>query len=82
MIGAQCRYFKFPKSQQGGGSVWDYAATARLFEEAGGIVTDIHGGCLDLNRPDSHFMNHRGVIYSSCTFWAERVMRLYLDTSG
>ena len=28
-------YFKRPKKQPGGGSLWDFAATACLFEEAG-----------------------------------------------
>jgi hypothetical protein len=48
-------YFKFPKPQQGGGSLWDFAATAAIFD----------GQALELNRADSTFMNHRGVLYAS-----------------
>ena len=58
-------HFKFPKPEDGGGSLWDYAATACLFEEAGGIVSDVFGKPLDLNRTDSTFMNHRGALYAT-----------------
>lgn len=57
---------KSPKSQKGGGSVWDYAATACIFEEAGCRVTDFYGQSLELNKNYDTFMNHRGVFYSSC----------------
>ena len=59
-------YFKKPKLQAGGGSLWDFAATACLFKQAAAPVSDFNGQPLDLNRRDSSFMNHRGVIYSSC----------------
>jgi myo-inositol-1(or 4)-monophosphatase len=58
-------YFKLPKSQPGGGSSWDFAATACLFTEYGAVVSDIYGDPLNLNRPDSTFLNHRGVLYAS-----------------
>ncbi len=58
-------YFKKPKMKQGGGSLWDFAATACLFEEAGLHARDFDGRPLDLNRSDSTFMNHRGVCYAS-----------------
>ena len=58
-------HFKFAKLQEGGGSLWDYAATACLFEEAGAAVSDVHGQPLDLNRSDSTFMNHRGAVYAT-----------------
>ena len=58
-------HFKFAKPEEGGGSLWDYAATACLFEEAGAVVSDVHGEPLDLNRPDSTFMNHRGAVYAT-----------------
>jgi 3'(2'), 5'-bisphosphate nucleotidase/myo-inositol-1(or 4)-monophosphatase len=70
-------YFKFPKPQSGGGSLWDFAATACLFQEAGALVSDVNGNLLDLNRPDSTFMNHQGVIYSSHTLLAEKIISLY-----
>lgn len=52
-------YIKTPKPA-GGGSVWDFAATACLFGEVGAVATDIYGAPLDLNRADSTFMGHRG----------------------
>ncbi len=58
-------YIKYPKHQEGGGSLWDFAATACIFLEIGAYVTDINGKSLDLNRLDSTFMNHTGVIYAS-----------------
>ncbi len=70
-------YFKFPKPQAGGGSLWDYAATACIFTEIGAPASDIHGNLLDLNRHDSTFMNHRGVLYASEKEIAERVKRLF-----
>ena len=69
-------YFKFPKPA-GGGSVWDFAATACLFAEVGAIATDIHGGPLDLNRADSTFMNHRGVLFASDDALAARIRELH-----
>jgi myo-inositol-1(or 4)-monophosphatase len=72
-------YFKFPKLQNGGGSLWDYAATACLFNELGAVVCDIHGGPLDLNRADSTFMNHRGIIYSCEQILAKRISDLYIN---
>ncbi|MBS3953910.1 MAG: inositol monophosphatase [Methylomicrobium sp.] len=70
-------YFKFPKPQPGGGSVWDYAATACLFREAGAVACDIEGNPLPLNGPDSTYMNHCGVIYASHSELAERIINLY-----
>ena len=58
-------YFKFPKPQDGGGSLWDYAATACLYVELGAWCSDFEGQALDLNRADSTFMNHRGVVFAS-----------------
>lgn len=75
-------YFKFPKPQRGGGSIWDFAATACLFREAGAIATDIDGGVLDLNREDSTFMNHRGVLYASDEDVAAGIRGLWADLEG
>lgn len=58
-------YVKLPKAEDGGGSIWDYAATACIVSEAGGWASNIHGKQLDLNRKGSTFMNHQGVIYAS-----------------
>ncbi|MEM7092230.1 MAG: inositol monophosphatase family protein [Actinomycetota bacterium] len=57
-------YLKLPSSA-GGGSLWDFAATACWFTQAGAVATDIHGAPLDLNRSDSAFMHHRGVLFAT-----------------
>lgn len=65
-------YFKVPKAKVGGGSLWDFAATACLFEEAGAAVSDFSGAPLPLNQKNT-FMNECGVLYASDTKLAERV---------
>jgi fructose-1,6-bisphosphatase/inositol monophosphatase family enzyme len=69
-------HFKFAKPEEGGGSIWDYAATACLFEEAGAVVCDVHGDPLDLNRSDSTFMNHRGAVYATDRFLAAKIQQI------
>lgn len=66
-------HFKFAKPQEGGGSLWDYAATACLFEEAGAVVSDAHGAVLDLNRRESTFMNHRGALFATDPALAKQI---------
>ncbi len=56
---------KFPKMEEGGGSIWDFAATACIYQELGMPATNFAGGRLDLNRRDSSFMNHEGVLYAN-----------------
>jgi fructose-1,6-bisphosphatase/inositol monophosphatase family enzyme len=73
-------HFKFAKPQEGGGSLWDYAATACLFEEAGAVVSDVHGDPLDLNRSDSTFMNHRGAVYATDEELANRIRQILAQT--
>jgi len=58
-------YYKHPKKALGGGSLWDFAASSIIQSEAGGFNSDYYNNELDLNRKDSTFMNHKGVIYSS-----------------
>jgi myo-inositol-1(or 4)-monophosphatase len=70
-------YFKFPKQQQGGGSLWDYAATACLFNEIGAVVSDMMGSPLQLNRAESTFMNHCGVLYCTDLRLAIRLQDFY-----
>ena len=67
----QACYLKLPKKEDGGGSIWDYAATACIAHEAGGWASDIHGQPLALNCSDSTFMNRDGVIYASDSEIAE-----------
>lgn len=56
---------KLPKEEEGGGSLWDFAATACIFKELELKATNSFGKKLDLNRKDSTFMNHEGVFYES-----------------
>ncbi|MBF0470140.1 MAG: inositol monophosphatase [Gammaproteobacteria bacterium] len=58
-------YFKRPKKVAGGGSLWDFAATALLFAEMGGVACNFKGEPLELNRQESLFMNREGVLYST-----------------
>ena len=69
-------HFKFPKPEDGGGSLWDYAATACLYQEAGAIASDVLGNPLDLNRSGSTFMNHRGALYATDEPLAQRVREI------
>ena len=57
--------FKLPKKDTGGGSIWDYAATACIYKELGLQATNFEGGKLDLNRRDGAYMNHEGVFYAN-----------------
>ncbi len=70
-------YFKYPASQRavstGGGSLWDFAATACLFHESGAVASDMAGAALDLNRADSTSMGHRGVLFATDGLLAKRI---------
>ena len=56
---------KFPKKENGGGSLWDFAATACIYQELSLPATNFEGGRLDLNRKDGTFMNQEGVFYAN-----------------
>lgn len=56
---------KFPKKENGGGSIWDFAATACIYNELDLPATNFDGGRLDLNQKASTFMNHEGVFYKN-----------------
>lgn len=56
---------KFPKKENGGGSIWDFAATACIFQELGLLATNFAGGRLDLNGKATTFMNRQGVFYAN-----------------
>lgn len=65
-------YLKLPKLD-GGGSLWDYAATACLFSEVGAVATDIDGQRFELNRADSTLMCHRGILFATNEMLAQRI---------
>lgn len=58
-------FLKLPKKDLGGGSIWDYAATACIYHELGLPATTFKGETLDLNMKSGTFMNHQGVYYSN-----------------
>ncbi len=56
---------KLPKKETGGGSIWDFAATACIYEELGLVATSFGGGRLNLNKKNDTFMNEEGVFYAN-----------------
>jgi len=58
-------FLKLPKNEEGGGSIWDFAATACIFAELGLISTNSYGERLELNKKNGTFMNEKGILYSS-----------------
>ena len=72
-------YLKLPKDD-GGGSLWDYAATACLFRETGAVATDIFGENFELNRVGSTLMCHRGILFATDDALAQRIRALFTST--
>ncbi|TKG95617.1 inositol monophosphatase [Puteibacter caeruleilacunae] len=70
-------YFKLPKKTQGGGSLWDFAASTCIVNETNAKLCNMSGGHLDLNRKDSTFLNHQGSLCSSNTDLAKDFMNWY-----
>ena len=70
-------YFKYPRKGNSGSSLWDFAATACLFNEAGAIASDIFGLPLELNRIGSTYVNHRGSLYAGQQKLADEIIELY-----
>ena len=58
-------FIKLPKKDPGGGSIWDFAATACIFQELGLPATSFNGKPLELNKKESTFMNQHGVYFSN-----------------
>ena len=59
---------KLPKEEYGCGSIWDFAATACIYQELGLPATNFEGGRLDLNKKDNTFMNQDGVFYANLIY--------------
>jgi len=70
-------YFKYPRPEDSGGSLWDYAATACIFNELDLIVADIYGHSMELNREESTFMNHKGFVFACEKELGERVKLIF-----
>ncbi|WP_114751860.1 3'(2'),5'-bisphosphate nucleotidase CysQ family protein [Pleomorphovibrio marinus] len=79
---ANACYLKFPRSQKGGGSIWDFAATRLIFEELGLPVSNSNGEKLRLNTPETTFMHQQGVVYATTEGIAEMVIQLEESAIG
>ncbi len=66
-------YFKLPRPGRGGGSLWDFAATACIVTEAGGVASTFEGDTLPLNRSDTTFLGDCGVMFATDPYVADRV---------
>ncbi|MGB0454808.1 MAG: 3'(2'),5'-bisphosphate nucleotidase CysQ family protein [Bacteriovoracaceae bacterium] len=62
---APALYYKFPKKNDGGGSIWDFAASSVIQSEANGFNSNYFKEPLKLNSAETTFMNQEGIIYSS-----------------
>ena len=58
-------YYKPTAKKRGGGSIWDFAASALLFREVKGYGGDFKGNPLDLNSKVTPYMNKHGIIFST-----------------
>ncbi|MTI22923.1 inositol monophosphatase [Fulvivirga sp. RKSG066] len=77
MLAGHACYFKFPKPEEGGGSIWDFAATRLFFEELGLQISNAHDQDLHLNNPDTAFMNEQGVVYATDEQLKKFILGLY-----
>ena len=75
-------YAKLPKSGRGGGSTWDFAATACIVQQAGGVATAFNGEPLRLNEPHTTFFNGTGVLFASSAAAAAMVQRAWGGSSS
>jgi fructose-1,6-bisphosphatase/inositol monophosphatase family enzyme len=74
-------YFKFPKDERGGGCFWDYAASACIYHELGAVCTDMRGQAMQLNNPDSIYMNRSGILYATDAATAKQIMDMWRASS-
>ncbi|MDO6687200.1 MULTISPECIES: 3'(2'),5'-bisphosphate nucleotidase CysQ family protein [unclassified Agarivorans] len=72
-------YLKLAKRNEGGGSIWDFAATAAIARGRKAWVSDSMGQTLALNNSGSSFMNQQGVLYASSQDIAEQILALKLN---
>lgn len=73
-------FYKKPKSTQGGGCLWDYAAVSCLYAELGAWVSDMSGNPLHLNRKDSLYFNDCGVLFATNQAIAQKVLEAHVNT--
>lgn len=66
---------KYPKPQEGGGALWDYAATACIFKELRLHCSDFFCNPINFNNKKSLFLNRMGVVYSTNSSVANKLSR-------
>jgi fructose-1,6-bisphosphatase/inositol monophosphatase family enzyme len=57
-------YYKLPKKEFGGGSLWDFAASSLILKEMGCFIGNYDQSPLHLNSK-SVFMNEKGILFAS-----------------
>lgn len=78
-------YFKYPRPGNSGGSLWDYAASACLYQalrQQGAVASDIYGQPMQLNRPGSTYMNHRGLLFAGHPALADAIIALHRELAS
>ena len=56
---------KLPKAEEGGGSIWDFAATACIYHEFNFTATSYRRKRLNLNPKETTFMNKEGILLTT-----------------
>ena len=56
---------KLPKEEEGGGSIWDFAATACIYHEFNFTATNYRRKRLNLNPDGTTFMNKEGILFTT-----------------
>jgi fructose-1,6-bisphosphatase/inositol monophosphatase family enzyme len=56
---------KHPKKEEGGGAIWDYAASLCIYQELGLKAGTFEGQKLHLNRKNGVYMHQEGVFFGS-----------------
>ena len=64
-------YIKLPKEK--GGSVWDYAASTCIYNERSALAHDIYGNPFELNRRESTYMCHNGILFATSKELSNRI---------
>lgn len=67
-------FLKKPKPENGGGCLWDYAATGCIYNEVGAWMSDMSGKKIDLNSTESLHMNRHGILLASNAKIAKQVL--------
>lgn len=76
---ASACYFKLTKPNNGGGCLWDFAATSCLYHELGAWSSDVHGEPLNLNHAESVYLNHCGILFTTCSAVAQQFLQARKD---